>query len=67
MSTHIDGERVKRKYRWNALVYDALVHRPTPRLRALAVEQLALHRGETALDFWLWNWVELRLAGTSGR
>jgi demethylmenaquinone methyltransferase/2-methoxy-6-polyprenyl-1,4-benzoquinol methylase len=51
MSTHIDVARVKRKYRWNAQVYDALVQRPTARLRALAVERLALRRGETALDF----------------
>src|SRR5262245_52659585 len=51
MSTHIDVERVKRKYRWNAWVYDALVQRPTARLRALAVERLALRRGETVLDF----------------
>ena len=51
MSTHIDVERVKRKYRWNAWMYDALVQRPTARLRARAVERLALRRGETALDF----------------
>jgi demethylmenaquinone methyltransferase/2-methoxy-6-polyprenyl-1,4-benzoquinol methylase len=51
MSTHIDVERVKRKYRWNARVYDALVQRPTARLRALAVERLARRRGETAVDF----------------
>ena len=51
MSTHIDVERVKRKYRWNARVYDALVQRPTARLRGRAVERLALQRGETALDF----------------
>src|SRR5262245_17840207 len=51
MTAHIDVERVKRKYRWNALAYDALVQRPTVRLRARAVERLALHRGATALDF----------------
>jgi demethylmenaquinone methyltransferase/2-methoxy-6-polyprenyl-1,4-benzoquinol methylase len=51
MSTHIDVERVKRKYRWNVLVYDSLVQRPTARLRARAVERLTLQRGETVLDF----------------
>ena len=47
----MDVERIRRKYRWNALIYDAAVRRPTARLRALAVERLALRRGATVLDF----------------
>jgi ubiquinone/menaquinone biosynthesis C-methylase UbiE len=47
----MDLQRIKRKYRWNVLVYDAAVRRPTARLRARAVERLVLRRGETVLDF----------------
>jgi hypothetical protein len=47
----MDVERIRQKYGWNALVCDRVVRRPTTRLRALAVERLALRRGVTALDF----------------
>lgn len=47
----MDLDRIRRRYRWNALVYDAAVRRPTARLRARAVERLALRIGATALDF----------------
>lgn len=47
----MDVERIRRKYKWNARVYDAAVRRPTARLRALAVERLDLRRGATVLDF----------------
>lgn len=47
----MDVERVRRRYRWNALVYDAAVRRPTTGLRVLAIDRLALRAGATALDF----------------
>lgn len=47
----MDVARIRRKYRWNALIYDAAVRRPTAGLRALAVERLALRGGATVLDF----------------
>ena len=47
----MDVDRIRRKYRWNAFIYDAAVRRPSAALRALAVERLALRRGATVLDF----------------
>ncbi len=44
-------ERVKRKYRFNAPLYDAIVSLPTLRLRRRAVQRLALKPGDTVLDF----------------
>jgi len=51
MSPPIDVASVKRKYRWNALVYDAVSRRPTAGLRAAAVARLTLRRGDAVLDF----------------
>ena len=44
-------EHVKQKYRRNARLYDLLLRRPTARLRARAIDRMALRPGETALDF----------------
>ena len=47
----MDIERVKQKYQRNARLYDLLVRRPTARLRARAIDRMALRPGEAALDF----------------
>lgn len=46
----MDVERIKRKYRRNARFYDALLRRPTQRLREKAIGRLALQPGETVFD-----------------
>ena len=44
-------DRVKRKYRFNAPWYDAIVSLPTLRLRRKTVQRLALKPGDVVLDF----------------
>ena len=46
----MNERKVKRKYRWNALIYDRLVARPTQALRREAVAKLALRPGDRVLD-----------------
>ena len=43
--------RVKRKYKFNAPWYDAMVSLPTLRVRRKAVQRLALEPGDVVLDF----------------
>ena len=45
-----DLERIKRKYRHKARVYDGLVAAPTEALRRAAVERLLLRTGDRVLD-----------------
>jgi demethylmenaquinone methyltransferase/2-methoxy-6-polyprenyl-1,4-benzoquinol methylase len=46
----MDVEKIKRKYRWKARVYDRLIAAPTVRLRREAVRRLALAPGNGVLD-----------------
>lgn len=46
----MDVEKIKRKYHRNVWLYDALVRRPTERLRQEAVARLALQPGDRVLD-----------------
>lgn len=43
-------ERIKRKYRYNALAYDWLVASPSKALRRAAIERLLLRTGDRVLD-----------------
>jgi SAM-dependent methyltransferase len=45
-----DLERIKRRYRLNAVIYDRLVEAPTEALRHAAVERLRLSPGDRVLD-----------------
>lgn len=46
----MDVEKIKRKYRRNARLYDRMIARPTEALRRAAVARLALRPGERVLD-----------------
>jgi demethylmenaquinone methyltransferase/2-methoxy-6-polyprenyl-1,4-benzoquinol methylase len=46
----MDERAVKRKSRWNAVIYDGLVARPTEALRREAVARLALRPGDRVVD-----------------